>query len=188
VGSSSRPTKLPDMRLHDSRHAAASFLIAQGLPLRLIMEILGHSTIAFTANTYGHIERGMMTEAASRMDSHLTRGKGEQITRFQAGWWSGLWSNPEVAASVKRSRNRKCYMNVHLFGGGGGIRTHGDLSTTPVFKTGAFNRSATPPRLINQAAIRLWVATGCFDQPSFAELSAISSARLSRPSRDDPGP
>ena len=28
---------------------------------------------------------------------------------------------------------------------GGGIRTHGDLTTTPVFKTGAFNRSATPP-------------------------------------------
>jgi hypothetical protein len=31
-------------------------------------------------------------------------------------------------------------------GGGGGIRTHGSLSTTPVFKTGALNRSATPPR------------------------------------------
>jgi hypothetical protein len=30
-------------------------------------------------------------------------------------------------------------------GGGGGIRTHGALSRTPVFKTGALNRSATPP-------------------------------------------
>src|SRR5687768_16960012 len=29
--------------------------------------------------------------------------------------------------------------------GGGGIRTHGTLAGTPVFKTGAFNRSATPP-------------------------------------------
>jgi integrase len=64
--------KLPDMRLHDLRHAAASFLIAQGLPLRLVMEVLGHSTIALTANTYGHIERGMMAEAASRMDALLT--------------------------------------------------------------------------------------------------------------------
>jgi integrase len=54
--------KLPDMRLHDLRHAAgaASFLSAQGLPLRLVMEVLGHSTIALTANTYGHIERGMI--------------------------------------------------------------------------------------------------------------------------------
>src|SRR6188768_620339 len=31
------------------------------------------------------------------------------------------------------------------FGGGGGIRTHGPRERTPVFKTGAFNRSATPP-------------------------------------------
>ena len=30
-------------------------------------------------------------------------------------------------------------------GGGGGIRTHGPRERTPVFKTGAFNRSATPP-------------------------------------------
>src|SRR6478609_9615133 len=30
-------------------------------------------------------------------------------------------------------------------GGGGGIRTHGTLASTPVFKTGAFSRSATPP-------------------------------------------
>ncbi len=32
-----------------------------------------------------------------------------------------------------------------LYHGGGGIRTHGTVSRTPVFKTGAFNRSATPP-------------------------------------------
>ena len=43
--------------------------------------------------------------------------------------------------------------NNHMFiiikikapGGGGGIRTHGRLSPTSVFKTGAFNHSATPP-------------------------------------------
>ena len=31
-------------------------------------------------------------------------------------------------------------------GGGGGIRTHGGREPTPVFKTGAFDHSATPPR------------------------------------------
>jgi hypothetical protein len=35
--------------------------------------------------------------------------------------------------------------NIEQFGGGGGIRTHGRLSPTSVFKTGAFNHSATPP-------------------------------------------
>jgi integrase len=66
---------LPNMRLHDLRHAAATFLIAQGLPLRLVLEVLGHSTIALTANTYGHIERGMMAEAALQMDALLTDEK-----------------------------------------------------------------------------------------------------------------
>ena len=32
-------------------------------------------------------------------------------------------------------------------GGEGGIRTHGTLARTPVFKTGAFNRSATSPTI-----------------------------------------
>ena len=39
-------------------------------------------------------------------------------------------------------------LRLRLFiidGGGGGIRTHDGLSPMPVFKTGAFNRSATPP-------------------------------------------
>ena len=34
---------------------------------------------------------------------------------------------------------------VEKIGGEGGIRTHGTLSRTPVFKTGAFDHSATPP-------------------------------------------
>ena len=34
---------------------------------------------------------------------------------------------------------------IGVGGGGGGIRTHGTLSRTPVFKTGAFDHSATPP-------------------------------------------
>ncbi len=32
-----------------------------------------------------------------------------------------------------------------LTGGSGEIRTHGGLASSPVFKTGAFNRSATLP-------------------------------------------
>jgi hypothetical protein len=37
--------------------------------------------------------------------------------------------------------------NSGLIGGGGGIRTHETLSGLTVFKTVAFNRSATPPTL-----------------------------------------
>ena len=47
-----------------------------------------------------------------------------------------------------RQFNIKVNLNNDLgyfYGGGGGIRTHGRLSPTSVFKTGAFNHSATPP-------------------------------------------
>ena len=43
------------------------------------------------------------------------------------------------------------------FGGRGGIRTHGTLAGTPVFKTGALNHSATLPAGSDQA-IGGWVA------------------------------
>ncbi len=35
--------------------------------------------------------------------------------------------------------------NLFSTGGGGGIRTHGGVAPTSVFKTDAFNHSATPP-------------------------------------------
>ena len=38
--------------------------------------------------------------------------------------------------------------NIDFNGGGGEIRTHGRVSPTTVFKTVAFNRSATPPKMI----------------------------------------
>ena len=43
------------IRLHDLRHSCASFLLAQGVPPRVVMEILGHATIDVTMNIYGHV-------------------------------------------------------------------------------------------------------------------------------------
>src|SRR3989344_8696937 len=39
----------------------------------------------------------------------------------------------------------KFYGSSNLFDGGGEIRTHGPVTQTPVFKTGALDHSATPP-------------------------------------------
>jgi integrase len=56
-----------DVRLHDLRHTAASLLLAQGVPARVVMEILGHSQIALTMNTYSHVAPEVSREAAERM-------------------------------------------------------------------------------------------------------------------------
>jgi integrase len=40
---------------HELRHSAASLLIAQGVPLKLVSETLGHASIRITADVYGHL-------------------------------------------------------------------------------------------------------------------------------------
>lgn len=66
--------KLPDVRFHDLRHSAASLMLAQGIPLRSIQDILGHSSIALTANLYAHVGEQLKREAADAMDAVLAGG------------------------------------------------------------------------------------------------------------------
>jgi integrase len=40
---------------HEFRHTAASLMIACGVPLKQVSEALGHSSIAITADVYGHL-------------------------------------------------------------------------------------------------------------------------------------
>lgn len=54
------------VRLHDLRHAFATFLLDQGEELRTVMDLLGHSTIRLTADTYGHV---LPTRARSAVDA-----------------------------------------------------------------------------------------------------------------------
>jgi integrase len=64
---------LPRMRFHDLRHAAASLLLAQGVHPRVVMEMLGHSTIALTMNLYSHVIPALQHDAATKMDEALGR-------------------------------------------------------------------------------------------------------------------
>lgn len=58
-------------RFQDLRHSSASLLIAQKFPPRVVMEILGHSTISLTMNTYSHVVPALQEEAAELMDAVL---------------------------------------------------------------------------------------------------------------------
>ena len=59
------------VRLHDLRHAFATYLLDQGEGLRTVMDLLGHSTIRLTADTYGHVLPSRARAAADAIDRVL---------------------------------------------------------------------------------------------------------------------
>lgn len=66
-----RTSGLPRVRFHDLRHSAATLLLAQGVHARVVMDLLGHSSISLTMNTYSHVLPEFRKEAAARMDAIL---------------------------------------------------------------------------------------------------------------------
>lgn len=60
-----------DARVHDARHTAATLLLQQGVPARVVMEVLGHSQIGLTLGTYSHVVPELAEEAAQRMGTAL---------------------------------------------------------------------------------------------------------------------
>ena len=75
-------------RFHDLRHTCATLLLARDVGPRVVMEILDHSQISLTMNTYTHVVPRLQREAASRMDL-LLNGKGVKKSGY-AGWgWPG---------------------------------------------------------------------------------------------------
>lgn len=48
-------------------------MLGQGVHPKIVSEMLGHSTIAITLDTYSHVTRTMQREAAAAMDAVLAR-------------------------------------------------------------------------------------------------------------------
>jgi integrase len=66
-----RKAGVEPMRFHDLRHSAASLLGAQGVPARVVMEVLGHSRISVTLDLYSHVFPSALGDAADAMDRAL---------------------------------------------------------------------------------------------------------------------
>ena len=56
---------LPRIRLHDLRHTHATLLLAAGVPIKVVSERLGHTTIALTMDIYAHVLPAMDRDAAA---------------------------------------------------------------------------------------------------------------------------
>jgi integrase len=58
---------MPTVRLHDLRHSAASLMLAGGVPMRAVMETLGHASMTLTSDTYSRVMDEVRRDVATRM-------------------------------------------------------------------------------------------------------------------------
>lgn len=59
------------IRLHDSRHSAATLLLEDGTPVHVVSKMLGHSRASITLDVYAHAIEGAGAEAGGRLTQRL---------------------------------------------------------------------------------------------------------------------
>lgn len=59
-----------EARVHDARHTAATLLLSQGVGIRVVQQVLGHSQLSQTQR-YAHVTRELTAHAAERMGEAL---------------------------------------------------------------------------------------------------------------------
>jgi integrase len=66
-----RRAGLPDIRFHDLRHTCATLLFTKGVHPKIVSEMLGHSSISLTLDTYSHVIPSLGEVAANAMEETL---------------------------------------------------------------------------------------------------------------------
>lgn len=64
-----RPPKIPELRVHDLRHSAATFWLAAGLTVHAVADLLGHTDAARVLRLYGHALPAEKSTAAERFEA-----------------------------------------------------------------------------------------------------------------------
>lgn len=68
---------LKPLRFHDLRHSCASLLVANGVPMKVVQDWLGHATFGTTANYYSHLDFNSKIESAETIARLLDRNDEE---------------------------------------------------------------------------------------------------------------
>jgi integrase len=63
--------------LHECRHTFASYMIAAGVNAEAVSTFMGHASVAFTLDRYGHLFPGAEDEAAGLLDTYLDAAGGQ---------------------------------------------------------------------------------------------------------------
>lgn len=66
-----KDNNMPHIRFHDLRHSFASALLAEGVSMKAVQELLGHSDFSTTANIYSHVTDEAKTKALNQISDTL---------------------------------------------------------------------------------------------------------------------
>ena len=62
-----RASGIERITLHEARHTHATLLLKAGVPIHVVTQRLGHSSVAFTLTQYGHVLPGKQQDAAAKL-------------------------------------------------------------------------------------------------------------------------
>ena len=80
----------PDTRFHDLRHTCATLLLSRNVNPKIVSEMLGHSSIAITLDTYSHVLPTMQESAIRALSTNRLFSRGVS-----------LWAEEEPMRSIR---------------------------------------------------------------------------------------
>jgi integrase len=73
-----RENELPPIRLHDVRHGTATHALTAGIDIKLVQDLLGHTTSSFTRDTYQGVADEARRTAATTLAAFLAQAEKAQ--------------------------------------------------------------------------------------------------------------
>ncbi len=67
-------------RMHDLRHSCITLLLSQGVPVKVVSEMAGHSDVSITLSVYQHLLPDMQSMSAEAIDDTLSEDDQDEAT------------------------------------------------------------------------------------------------------------
>ena len=74
--------EMKHIRFHDLRHSAASLMLVSDVPMKVISDILGHSSLSITADLYTHVMGASKMDAANKVTNVIFNKVKEDVSQY----------------------------------------------------------------------------------------------------------
>lgn len=106
-----RQAGLPNVRVHDLRHTAATHLLTRGVHPKVVQDLLGHSTISLTLDTYSHVSPALHAEVPDHMEvlfgGPLWRSRFGSLAREAGSLSRGSFGYKSLDAQLRHLHGHK---------------------------------------------------------------------------------